>query len=595
MRLTYFFLSILFFSLPLFHAQFLGYFGITHSFSVSGTFEFTKTILFEFLMFFVFVSFVTEAYIQKKTIVFPKPLIAPSIVVCFSLCVNTFFSLVPWESLFGTPQKWHGLVLWIDLFLLAIVLYNTPTTFLKRLISLSLMSLSIVLVVSLKELLFPSFDYGELGERALGTFGHPNYLACYILVFLPFLLRKIIKSDNTQLLNKGTLSPLEKGGWGNLFIHFFQKWCIIRILFTLLTFLSFVVLLLTKSAWWIFLGFSYLIYFLLSQKYSIKKSLLLTFIFSSWLILLLAVWLHFSIAPIEKLHSFLSRWYIWETTLHILVSSPKLFFLWGWLESLPYFFSSFKVPEMYLYENFGFTADRVHNIFLAFFYHLWILWVISMSYFVFHLKNMLWNVSWKYREICFLFFAFWVFHFFSITAYILIVLFLALVLQKNTSKNISLPLSWIIIFSLVSLCVSYTSVLSYQAEIYAYAWKYQKAYETFPRETYLSEYSLIKKGNSKIFYKNQIQNLEQVEKNCISYTQSFPSVENYFYCGNILEKLGYDLLAREYYHAGLEKLPDIWNEDSPYWDDFFIRNTISGNRFFSEKFSDISEILKKIP
>gem|GEM_PF-5138180 len=45
-------------------------------------------------------------------------------------------------------------------------------------------------ILSLKEYFFPTFNYGTLGSRAIGTFGHPNYLSLYILLLLPFLTKK---------------------------------------------------------------------------------------------------------------------------------------------------------------------------------------------------------------------------------------------------------------------------------------------------------------------------------------------------------------------------------------------------------------------
>jgi tetratricopeptide (TPR) repeat protein len=136
----------------------------------------------------------------------------------------------------------------------------------------------------------------------------------------------------------------------------------------------------------------------------------------------------------------------------------------------------------------------------------------------------------------------------------------------------------------------------YSAEIYAYKGNYQRASQIFPLPIYFIQawevlptfFSDYKDEN---YYKSQILVTSKKEENCSTLLQNFPSVENYFFCGDIFNNIGDVKNAKVYYRKGLQKLPDLWNRNSPYWNNFFISETITGNRFFSSRFSHIEQIL----
>ncbi len=71
--------------------------------------------------------------------------------------------------------------------------------------------------------------------------------------------------------------------------------------------------------------------------------------------------------------------------------------------------------------------------------------------------------------------------------------------------------------------------------------------------------------------------------------------ENYFLCWNYIEQFWKKSDAIKFYKKGLEKLPDLRNKNSKYYDNFFIKNFVDGKRFLSKKYGNIKEILKKIP
>ena len=146
---------------------------------------------------------------------------------------------------------------------------------------------------------------------------------------------------------------------------------------------------------------------------------------------------------------------------------------------------------------------------------------------------------------------------------------------------------------LVSLTWAYYSLEFYRSEIFYKNKNYSLAQENFAHPKYLielGEYNKAEKLAWTISQKNlreQIIMQENREKICTSLMKLYPSVENYFYCWKILKWFWNDTLAKQYYINGLDNLPDLWNGDSPYWNNYFIKHTVTWNRFFSEKFSEL--------
>lgn len=71
------------------------------------------------------------------------------------------------------------------------------------------------------------------------------------------------------------------------------------------------------------------------------------------------------------------------------------------------------------------------------------------------------------------------------------------------------------------------------------------------------------------------------------------SVENNFYCWNLLWQIDKDL-SIQYYNNWLSKTPDLWNSNSKYYNNFLIKNFVDKKRFFSEKYSNLEIILKRV-
>jgi len=422
------------------------------------------------------------------------------------------------------------------------------------------------------EYFHPSHNYGELSNRLLSTFWHPNYVALYLLLIIPLLYYFIQTSKNI-----------------------FKKYSFYFIFILISCALFF-----TKSIVAIFILVNYILYIFYSHNRQFKWIIL-------WAYILWIIWSIFWILQYypEKIPSFLSRFYIWETTLKIIFSDLKIFLFWIWLENLPLLFDNFKSIELYIFENIWYVADRPHNIILSFFVHFWIWWLVVISSFYYYiLKNI---KSWKWYNIS-LFFAslFLLFHFASIVSYLIIILLFIYSLEQNSSHNLKIKwyIRWKIFVSIIA-CFSFASLyfspLYYQAEIFIFKKEYKKASETFH---YNGEYFYkiwewetgwkIEKFKSEKYYLSQIYNTPNIQNNCKKLIEYYSSAENYLYCWELLERMWFKEDALIFYKLWVEKLPDLRNLNSPYYNHYLIRNFSSLWRFLSPKYSDLEEILHKV-
>lgn len=550
-------LIVLYFSIPLIHGQILKNFWGDMWLSVSGNFEFTKSQFFIFLSGCTLCVFSIQQFVLKRSIVFPNLLFF----LLWALWFSLIFSLTPYTSFFWSSSKWHGNLMFLCLIWIYIILIQQDKNLMKKLFISSVCWAFFASLIAIKEYYSPTFSYGDLSNRALGTFGHPNYLSGYILLLIPFLFKKV--QQNTLLYI-----------------------AIIPMIISLF---------LTKSVWAMSIFLVYCIYiFWFRKKSDLNNSkekfivLLLFFIFVA-IFVIIQFWLT------TKLHSFISRFYIWETTLKIIIENPKILLFWSWAESLFVNFENFKSPELYIFENFWFSADRPHNMFLNILFHFWLWWAFIFLWALFFLYK-------KYRDnylyhalILILFFS--MLNFLSISSYLIIVLILSCItIQERRKFSFIFP----VILLILGLWSAYTSSHFYTSELLAYKKQYDRAIDIFPYNYKNYEYlwdwkNTVKYAGyfTKNFYINQLH-ISNTESVCDSFIRWHSSAEVAFFCGNYAWALGKKDLAKKYYSLWLEKIPDLWNHDSPYNSSIFISKFIDGKRFFSEKYSNIDEILIRL-
>lgn len=547
------------------------------NFLVDWNYEYTKAMLFNIILPVFFILIILFWLFWKLKINIPKNVIFSLIIFYIILWLSTYLSTIPFQSLFWWVSKWHWFIFYNNLILFFLSIYILFQYIWSKYILKSLLFSTVLLsIVWINEYYFPSYDYWDLWNRLLSTLWHPNYVSWVLLMVIPYSI---------HLLNNSF----------NLKNNLIQKY-----IFFLITLLFFITLLLTKSFIAIFLVILYLIYeFLWKRNIKIFSIITVLFIILWWIFI-------FKYFP-EKLNSFISRFYIWETTLKIIFSDIKIFFFWIWAENLILYFDNFKSVELYLYENIGFNADRPHNILLNFWVHFWIFWLIFISWIYYKIiksfnSNDWWNYSLLWISI------FWLFNFPNIIWYLFFIIIFSYSLYKNkkTNKstinyNITANFILLLLF-IISLFWSFYSYKSYIAETLVKQDKYSEALEIFPyySDYYYNNYKLkewLKVENNfyteNYYLYNTYFSFEKIES-CNLLVSHYPSVENYFYCGQLVENKFWFYKADYFYRKWIELFPDIWNTNNKYLNTFPWKYIINTDRILHPKYSNIQEILRKI-
>ncbi|MDD3646088.1 MAG: hypothetical protein PHH06_01620 [Candidatus Gracilibacteria bacterium] len=564
-------LVILLFSIAFINSHLFDLVGIKLDFLyVNGNFEFTKVIYFNILSSFIIFLYFIKSFFSDREI--KVPLFITFIFII--LILSTLFSISPLVSFFGDNSKGHGLIMLINLLGLFIVINNQKKEFTNILIKTFIFSAFFISILGIWQYYIPSFDYGDLGNRAISSLGHPNYLVLFLLLSIPFLLNKIFNKKN-------------------------YKYLFVLITITICLFL-------TKSVWGIIIFILYCTY-ILNHKFKFIKNNYIFFI--TTLIILISIGITVFFTYPEKLQSFISRFFIWSSTLDLIFLNPKNFLFGYGFDTLSLTFEKSKSIYLYIFENIGFTADRPHNILLNIFYHTGFLGISLFGYTLYiFIKYLIKEKKIKneyYTHTIIIFFIFTILNFASIVSYLVFLLFVAKFTKKVQIKYIEkvyLKYSLMLIISFISIVGLYSSYNFYKAETYAFNKLYEKSIEIFKyNPDYYYSVGQYDKGLKYGYYKGEFyfyskisSKLIDIENNCTELTKNFPSPENYFYCGELLEYLGKNDLALYYYKNGLHLLPDLWNKDSNYYDNLFIKKFIDGKRFFSEKYSNLNSILEKV-
>jgi hypothetical protein len=554
-KIIHFLLIILFITLPLINSHLLDFFGlaeIAKNFYVDWNYEFSKVIFFNifsglilflyFLWTIIWIHPLSGTSFEKGRNIFIPKIIFP---IIFILLISTIFSISPEISLFWNTDKAHSFLMFLNLIWIYLIIQNSEYSFKKSLLFWSVLWLFPVIYFAWWEFFNPSYNYWDLGNRAFGTFGHPNYLALYLLLFLPIITQNKVKLNRN--LN-----------------YFLIIWIVSAILLTK-SVLAISLLILYKSY-----------YFLFKARFKHIKTLYF---------IVALIWILFIIIQnfwYSKLHSFISRFYIWETTWNIISSDIKTFFIWNGTETLWIIFDSFKSPYLYIFENFWFTADRPHNIFLNLFYHFWIFWFLMFLYLI---LKLIFKKYWVYKHSLVLALIFLCFNYASISSYLIIVLIISLI-NKNTNKT-SILNSFS--FSGERGYILYILTI-FLITIFSIFWWYH-SYKLYNSEILIYKENYIEAKNNYIFWE-KIYKIDTCEELIEKWDKS---VETYFYCWNIKYNKNSPEAWIKYYKLWLEKLPDLWNKNSQYFNNILIKdNPDILHRFYARKYSNLEVILKRV-
>lgn len=527
------YISALFLIISLINSKILNNFWIDLWFYIKWNFEYTKAMFFNVFSSIFIISYFILNYKQK--LIIPK--------ITYYLLWLFFISLISSSFLltnvFWSEIKWHWLLLFINLLWLFIIFINQEkkviTKIIKTIIFLSIISI----LLAIKEYYFPTFEYGEIQNRAFWTFWHPNSLALFLIILLPFLLNKI---KNNR--------------------YFF--------IFVISSFAIF----LSKSFIWIMIYISYITWFLI-KKLKLEKKYIITFLIliSIWLFILI-----YNFGIITKLNSFVSRYFIIETSLKVLFSDIKYIFFWLWNDSLQYLFDNYKSIYLYIFENSWFTADRPHNFLVLFFVNYGFFWLLLIWYILYYFcKSYKNNI---YFNSVLLFLIFNLFNFSSIIHYFFIILITSVIYKKsNNLKNNYLLKIFFITISIFSII---SSIIYYIEEN-----------KSFTNQTYKSKNKIYQNLKDENIENKILKSSSSYEKICKNLTETINSAENNLFCWDLFWNID-KKISLYYYEKWLEKLPDMRNIYSIYYNNFLVKKLYNENRFFSNKFSNLKSILEKI-
>jgi hypothetical protein len=579
------------FILPLISSRITSLLWFSFSMPVDWNYEFTKVMFFNIWSSLIIVLFcINNIFSRECRPVFPTFLI---IFFYIFLSLSTFFSESPIISFLWNNEKSHSFLMWSNLIWLFLVFrtifQSSPSLYQResnngnldfnQIIKTFIFSWIFVSFIWIKEYFLPTFNYGDLWNRLFSTFWHPNYLSIFLLSLIPFLYNSIFSFQISS--NKG------RGIKGLILLLF---------IFTLI---------LTKSFIAIFLFLIFNLYYFWN-KIKYKKFLIS-------LITLLLFSLIYIYLP-EKLHSFISRYFLWEATVKTIFSDIKMFLIWWWTETLMYFFDNFKSKYVYIFENLWYTADRPHNIFLNFFYHFWIfglVFILGIYYKVFNFSIEKININYvKLLEIkisLILIFIFLLFNPTSIVIYLISTILLAQLFYKdlgNAGMNSLLKNIFILSIIIFSIFWAYNSYKFYISEANFYKKDFIKALEWYKynQEIYFMIWKFEKWLNiSKIktqqyyFYKIRSENsILKKNKICSEFLKNYNYAENYFYCWSIFWDNWREDLAKNFYKKWIDKLPDLWNENSIYYRNLLVKTLkINSHRLTSEKYG-LKLILNRI-
>lgn len=524
---------LLFIVLSLTNSKLLHVFWIDFWFYVKWTYEFTKSIFFSIFSSFFIISYFT--FFFKEKIVIPKIIYA----ILGLFFISIFTSKFPITNIFWSDIKWHSILLFINLIWLLVILINQKKEIKTKILKLTVYLSIIPIYIAIKEYYYPSFDYWDISNRAFWTFGHPNSLALYLIMLLPILLNKIKNN-------------------------------IVLIMFIIFTYTIF----LTKSVFWISFYLFYTMW-ILSQNTNIKRKQI---IFYSSIFVIWIAFLIYNFWIITKLNSFISRFFIWETTIKIIFSDIKYIIFWIWNDSLQYLFDWFKSPYLYIFENYSFTADRTHNIILKIFFTYWLLWLTIFSYIIFILFKKYKNTAYYHAIILFLLFN--LLNFASIIHYFVLIILISIVYKKT--KNLSKQYLLKIFFIFTSIISIISSIIYYNEEYKSYLYK-----------NYKSNIETYKNLKNEDIEKTILKSNQTYKDICKELVIKIPSAENYIFCWNLFWKIDKNI-SINYYKKWLEIIPNMRNHNSKYYKNIFVKNIYNENRFFSEKFTNLNIILKRL-
>lgn len=274
--------------------------------------------------------------------------------------------LFSWQSwgyfLWGSTEKHHGYIFFTAVLIFIGLMMTSSKIDLKKYLAMSLASAVFVAIVAIGEVVGGSLDIfhhqnplSPYVGRAISTLGNPNYVAGYLLPFVPILITK---------LRKPILGA---------------KNIVIAIFLSLLT----LAIITTKSL----IGISLLVIIILwyiVQYFIIRKKTQII-VFSILLVWLLVA--GFTLIGGDKWLSLESRFVLQFEGLKLLFQYPLSFLVGFGPDSLGYLFFTHRTPLLDSYFPPAFLIDSTHNVWLDILMQYWLVVLWALIYIFMSVKK----------------------------------------------------------------------------------------------------------------------------------------------------------------------------------------------------------------
>lgn len=362
-----YFLSLLFFTLPLYFSHVLSPFGLV----IWGAYSFERQKIYLFLIILIF------AYIEGL-IQFSESIINicnKYIYILTILVISPFLSILYYwwrfDAVFfiGSYEKHHWYVFYFSIIAFVVLLLASPKFHLKKYLTWSIFSSVLVAGIAIwenSEWILDVYRRSEMLSmypgRASSTLGNPNYLAGFLLPFVPILTQSIY--------------TLKDKYWKQIWVficNICMLWIILGWIFTTGSYIAVFLV-------WL-LGLWYCLIYLIRSIPFWRQVIVLFFCVG----VVISVSLY-CIEPIKFL-SLESRFILMKETLCIMLQNPLSFFIGFWPDSILLYFSQIRSSHVNLYFPSGMLIDSSHNLLIDTLFQYGITPIVLLFFFLYQARN----------------------------------------------------------------------------------------------------------------------------------------------------------------------------------------------------------------
>lgn len=327
-------------------------------------FEMPKMFLVYIVGTLIFCVYFVSKFPKNK--VENKVLVVPGLFIALHL-LSALINGLDYNQLFGYYGRFSGglisLVYYFGLFYIALRIFDRNQF--QKLLNIALLSYLLVLFCAFLQKIGL---FGSVPDRVFGTFGQPNWLGSFIVLFLPLVVHKYVFTKSIER-----------------YIWLFTAMLGVLVLWFTFSISSFVALFIAVL--------SYLVF---NRKLLGKN---LYFIGSTFLGLLMFLLIFFPGLFVSKLYDGYNslfdtssvykvsdpgviRLNVWRGTWQMITDNPKNFLVGIGSENFAYEFSKFRSPNLNYSSEWSFIINKPHNYFLELWAEGGIITLVTYLFFV---------------------------------------------------------------------------------------------------------------------------------------------------------------------------------------------------------------------